>query len=85
MFAGLVTPTDVAERLISFLEAHNAKHNWLSQWLADDIRQQAAAATTRYAAGQALSVFDGVPYCVKDMLDAMPYETSYGTEFMGKL
>lgn len=81
---GLVTPNDVAERLISFLERHNAKHCWLSQWSAEDIRRQAAESTARYAAGRSLSVFDGVPFCVKDMLDAMPYETSYGTKFMGK-
>eukprot|EP00878_Enallax_costatus_P006485 GHUV01006799.1.p1 GENE.GHUV01006799.1~~GHUV01006799.1.p1 ORF type:complete len:531 (+),score=146.49 GHUV01006799.1:664-2256(+) len=81
----MVTPSDAAERLISFLERHNSKHHWLSQWSADDIRQQAAAATERYAAGNSLSVFDGVPFCVKDMLDALPYETSYGTKYMGQL
>ena len=81
----MVTPSDVAERVISFLEQHNPKHHWLSQWSADDIRQQAAAATERYAAGKSLSVFDGVPFCVKDMLDALPYETSYGTKYMGQL
>lgn len=85
LLSGLVTPNDVADRLISFLERHNSKHHWLSAWTAEDIRQQAAAATERYAAGKSLSVLDGVPFCVKDAIDALPYETSFGTTFMGKL
>lgn len=82
--AGMVTPNDMAERLTSFLKQGNSKHHWLSQWSADNIKQQAAAATERYAAGKSLSVFDGVPFCVKDSLDALPYETRYGTNYMGK-
>lgn len=35
--------------------------------------------------GASLSVFDGVPFVVKDCIDALPYETSFGTKFMGKL
>jgi len=80
-----VTPSVVAERVIKFLEAHNTKQHWLSAWSAQHIREAAAAATERYAAGKPLSVLDGVPFVVKDCIDALPYETSYGTRFMGKL
>jgi Asp-tRNA(Asn)/Glu-tRNA(Gln) amidotransferase A subunit family amidase len=81
----MITPTAVAERLVAFLEKHNSQFNWLSVYSADHIKHQAAASAARYAAGKALSVFDGVPYVVKDCLDALPYETSCGTTFMGKL
>ncbi|KAF6263354.1 amidase signature domain-containing protein [Scenedesmus sp. NREL 46B-D3] len=82
---GMITPTDVAERLVSFLEKHNSQFNWLSVYSADHIRHQAAASAARYTAGSSLSVFDGVPYVVKDCLDALPYETACGTAFLGKL
>jgi Asp-tRNA(Asn)/Glu-tRNA(Gln) amidotransferase A subunit family amidase len=83
--AGMVTPNQVAERVITFLERLNSDFHFLTAYDAADIRAQAAAATERYAAGKSLSVFDGVPYVVKDCLDALPYETSCGTSFMGKL
>eukprot|EP00882_Tetradesmus_deserticola_P027964 GHRQ01031116.1.p1 GENE.GHRQ01031116.1~~GHRQ01031116.1.p1 ORF type:complete len:228 (+),score=45.25 GHRQ01031116.1:115-798(+) len=82
---GLVTPSQVAERVIAFLERYNTDLHILHAYDATDIRAQAAAATQRYAAGSSLSVFDGVPYVVKDSLDALPYETACGTAFIGKL
>lgn len=81
----MLTPSDVAERVIAFVEKHNPKTHWLSAWSAQHIREAAAASTARYAAGKPLSVLDGVPFVVKDCIDALPYETSYGTRFMGKL
>jgi Asp-tRNA(Asn)/Glu-tRNA(Gln) amidotransferase A subunit family amidase len=81
----MVTPSAAAERVIQFLEAHNAKQHWLSAWSAEHIRAAAAAATERYAAGKPLSVLDGVPFVVKDCIDALPYPTSCGTRFMGQL
>jgi Asp-tRNA(Asn)/Glu-tRNA(Gln) amidotransferase A subunit family amidase len=83
--SGTTTPSSVAERAIAALEAHNSTQYWLSAWSAQHIRKAAAASTARYAAGKPLSVLDGVPFVVKDCIDALPYETSYGTRFMGKL
>jgi Asp-tRNA(Asn)/Glu-tRNA(Gln) amidotransferase A subunit family amidase len=85
LIAGMITPSQVAERVIAFLERMNGDFHFLIAYDAADIRAQAAAATARYAEGSSLSVFDGVPYVVKDGLDALPYETSFGTSFMGKL
>ena len=48
----------------------------------EHIRQQAAASTDRYAAGRPLSPLDGVPFAVKDCVDALPYPTTAGTAFM---
>eukprot|EP00879_Flechtneria_rotunda_P002196 GHRR01002382.1.p1 GENE.GHRR01002382.1~~GHRR01002382.1.p1 ORF type:complete len:694 (+),score=228.48 GHRR01002382.1:133-2214(+) len=79
-----LTPSEVADRTIKFIESCNNKYQWLSAWSDDNIRQQAAAATARYAGGRPLSVFDGVPFVVKDSIDALPYETSFGTRFMGQ-
>ena len=83
-FTDMITPTQMADRLIKFLEARNPKQKWLSDWSADDIRKQAAASTARYEAGKSLSVFDGVPFVVKDSINALPYQSWFGTKFMGK-
>ena len=57
-----------------FLIAHNPAH----------LRQQAAASTERWAAGKPLSVLDGVPFAVKDIVDALPYPTTAGTAFLAE-
>ena len=85
VYADMCTPSIVADRVITFLEAQNDRHKWLSAWSAEHIREAAAAATARYKAGKPLSVLDGVPFVVKDCIDALPYPTSYGTRFMGEL
>ena len=43
-----------------------------------------AASTSRWAAGKPLSVLDGVPFAVKDAIDALPYPTTAGTAYMAK-
>lgn len=73
----------MAQRIIAFLEQHNTTQGWLTSWDKADILAQAAASTSRYAAAAPLGVLDGVPFAVKDNLDALPYPTSCGTSFMG--
>jgi Asp-tRNA(Asn)/Glu-tRNA(Gln) amidotransferase A subunit family amidase len=49
------------------------------------IAAQAAASAVRYAAGAPLSVLDGVPFAVKDAVDAFPLRTGHGTSFLGDM
>ena len=48
----------------------------------EQLCQQAAASAQRWAAGRPLSPLDGVPFAVKDSVDALPYPTTAGTAFM---
>ncbi|GBF99222.1 fatty acid amide hydrolase-like [Raphidocelis subcapitata] len=83
---GAVTPSDVAEALISFLTAPGAPQRvWLCDFRPDHLRAQAAAATARYAARAPLSVLDGVPFAVKDSVPAYAHETGHGTTFLGHM
>lgn len=49
---------------------------------ADCTGTAAAASAARWAAGAPLSPLDGVPFAVKDCVDALPYPTTSGTAFM---
>jgi len=51
----------------------------------DDVMDQAKASTQRFRDGTPLSVFDGVPVAVKDEVDMVPYGTTVGTRFLGRL
>jgi hypothetical protein len=44
---------------------------------------QAHEATERFRQGRPLSLLDGVPFAVKDLVDALPYPTAGGTAFLG--
>ena len=84
---GSTTPEDVADRVISAIEASNRGPEPLRAIIAsdaNDIRRQAEVSKARYAKGQPLSPLDGVPVAVKDELNQMGYPTTVGTAFMGK-
>ena len=84
---GIVTPLDIAERVIEAIENSNSAIPPLRAVIAcyaDDIRQQAAASTERYAQGQPWGPLDGVPVAIKDELDMIPYPTTVGTKFLGQ-
>ncbi|GAB4823263.1 hypothetical protein N2152v2_010309 [Parachlorella kessleri] len=83
--AGQATPCQVAENVIAAVEHSEQRDPPMRFFIAfdaDHIRQQATASTERYAAGQPLSPLDGVPFAVKDCVDALPYPTTGGTAFM---
>lgn len=42
----------------------------------------AVSERSRYAAGKPLSVLDGVPFAVKDLMDALPCPTGAGTAYL---
>ncbi|PSC68462.1 fatty acid amide hydrolase-like [Micractinium conductrix] len=83
--SGATTPAEVAERIIAAVAASETQNPPMRFFIAFDperIRQLAAASTARWAAGTQLSPLDGVPFAVKDCVDALPYPTTAGTAFM---
>lgn len=84
--SGATTPTEVAERIIAFIKASEARKpapcGWFVAWSEQAIRAEAAESSERWRAGAPRSMLDGVPYAVKDVADALPYPTTAGTTFM---
>ena len=81
-----ITPTVVAERMLSRVKAEDAATPPLRAVVAqraDDVLAQAAESTARWAAGAPLGPLDGIPVGVKDELDQAGYPTTVGTAFMG--
>ncbi|XP_024366996.1 fatty acid amide hydrolase isoform X2 [Physcomitrium patens] len=84
--SGRITPTQVAEQFISAIEdSRKAGMNLFIAMDSGDVLSQAAAATERYKQGKPLSVLDGVPIAVKDEIDCLPYRTTGGTTWLGKV
>jgi Asp-tRNA(Asn)/Glu-tRNA(Gln) amidotransferase A subunit family amidase len=84
---GAITPEQVAERVLAAIEDSNQAEPPLRAIIAsyrDEVMALARASAQRYAQGQPLSVFDGVPVAVKDEVDMVPYPTTVGTAFLGK-
>jgi Asp-tRNA(Asn)/Glu-tRNA(Gln) amidotransferase A subunit family amidase len=83
-----ITPSDLVEALISAVEESEAMSLPLRVFIEhhpEALRAAAAESTARYAAGKPLSVLDGVPFGVKDLLDVANYPTTAGTTFLGSL
>jgi Asp-tRNA(Asn)/Glu-tRNA(Gln) amidotransferase A subunit family amidase len=84
--SGTTTPEEVARRVLDAIKASNAGERPLRAFIAndaEDVLDQARAATERIRAGRALSPLDGVPVAVKDEVDQVPYPTTVGTVFLG--
>ena len=56
---GSTTPSEVAERIISFVQASEPKCFWFAASDAADIRRQAAESTQCYKEGRPRSVLEG--------------------------
>ncbi|KAH7440789.1 hypothetical protein KP509_03G010700 [Ceratopteris richardii] len=83
-----ITPSDVAEHLISAIEDSQCRDLPLGLFIsldAEDIRKQAAESTRRFDEGNPLSVLDGVFMAVKDEIDCLPYGTRGGTTWFHKV
>jgi Asp-tRNA(Asn)/Glu-tRNA(Gln) amidotransferase A subunit family amidase len=83
---GTTSPEEVARKVLRAIEESNRADPPLRAIIAveaEDVIEQARAATERIKSGQALSVFDGVPVAVKDEVDMVPYPTTVGTCFLG--
>lgn len=84
---GTTTPEEVANKVLESIETSDAGDKPLRAFIAvarNDVMRQAQESTQRIRAGQALSVFDGVPVAIKDEIDMTPYPTTVGTAFLGK-
>eukprot|EP00002_Diphylleia_rotans_P012423 TRINITY_DN2429_c0_g7_i2.p1 TRINITY_DN2429_c0_g7~~TRINITY_DN2429_c0_g7_i2.p1 ORF type:complete len:554 (-),score=112.83 TRINITY_DN2429_c0_g7_i2:82-1743(-) len=82
---GAITPTRVAHDLINMVRKSNEGSTPLRaiiKMVEGEVLVQAAASTERYQRGAPLSPIDGVPICVKDEIDMLPYATSAGTNFL---
>jgi Asp-tRNA(Asn)/Glu-tRNA(Gln) amidotransferase A subunit family amidase len=81
--SGALTPTDVVERLLPLIRRDVAQRSACSTAFMDSkvdlIRHAAEASTGRYKQGRPLGVLDGVPFGVKDDLQAKEYKRYIGT------
>lgn len=85
--SGVLTPSQVAERIIAAVEESEAMAppmRMLISFKPEQLREQAARATQRFRAGAPLSLVDGVPFAVKDVVDVEGHPTSAGTAFMAE-
>lgn len=64
--AGTLTPTEVAEHVLARVAEREPELNALYLHEPNEVRADAAASTARWAAGEQLSPFDGVPGTVKE-------------------
>ncbi|TGJ99373.1 Asp-tRNA(Asn)/Glu-tRNA(Gln) amidotransferase subunit GatA [Leptospira semungkisensis] len=64
--AGEFTPTELANSLVSRIEAEDSKIKAFLKFEKDNILKSAAESTERRKAGKALSEFDGIPIGIKD-------------------
>lgn len=86
--AGRATPEAVAERVLATIAASDAGAKPLRAFIAtnrEDLLAQARASADRWRAGAPLSLIDGVPVAVKDEVDQVPYGTTVGTRFLGRV
>ncbi|MED6168892.1 hypothetical protein PIB30_015951 [Stylosanthes scabra] len=82
---GKVTPSMVAERIISVIEENcrlKPPAPLLISFDAADVRKQAAASTQRFEAGNPLSILDGIFIAIKDDIDLYPHPSNGASTWM---
>lgn len=80
-----VTPSMVAERIISIIEDNGRNKPptpLLISFDAAEVREQAAASTQRFEAGNPLSILDGIFMAIKDDIDCYPHPSKGATTWM---
>lgn len=80
---GTTTPSEVAEAVLSRIEAVNGVLNAIVAMDAEAIRADAAASTRRLRTGTPRGPLDGVPLVVKDCINVQGLPTSWGTTLFG--
>ncbi|XP_061370840.1 fatty acid amide hydrolase-like, partial [Gastrolobium bilobum] len=80
-----VTPSMVAERIISIIEENGINKPptpLLISFDAAEIRKQATESTQRFEAGNSLSILDGIFMAIKDDIDCYPHPSKGATTWM---
>ncbi|KAI9120468.1 hypothetical protein K1719_007501 [Acacia pycnantha] len=83
--SGKVTPSMVAENIISVIEEISKKRPrepLLISFDAEEVRKQASASTHRFEAGNPLSLLDGIFMAIKDDIDCYPHPSKGATTWM---
>jgi Asp-tRNA(Asn)/Glu-tRNA(Gln) amidotransferase A subunit family amidase len=81
-----IDPVEVAEKVLQAIKTSDEGDQPLRAFITvddDDVMVQARASKERHLKGEPLSVFDGVPVAIKDVVDMVPYPTTAGTAFLG--
>ncbi|KDP35945.1 hypothetical protein JCGZ_09917 [Jatropha curcas] len=81
----LVTPSMVAENIISVIEEFKKKKPptpLLISFDAEEVRKQAAASTQRFEEGNPISILDGIFMAIKDDIDCYPHPSKGATTWM---
>jgi len=82
------SPEDVAEKALEAIRQADSGDWKLRPFIAvneNDVMRQARNSAGRWKDGRPLSILDGVPVAVKDEVDMVPYPTTVGTSFLGKV
>lgn len=85
---GSRTPDDVADAALKAVRQAQQKRRPFDAFVTldeQDVRQQAAASTQRFADNDPLGPLDGILIAIKDEFDVKGYRTSVGTTFRGKV
>ncbi|XP_038708901.1 fatty acid amide hydrolase-like isoform X1 [Tripterygium wilfordii] len=81
----IVTPSTVAERIISVVEEYNNKSPpcpLVISFNAEEVRKQAEASTLRFEEGNPISILDGIFMAIKDDIDCYPHPSKGATTWM---
>ncbi|WP_211241374.1 amidase [Pseudonocardia spinosispora] len=76
--AGEVTPTDVAEQVVSRVEAVNPELNAFVNFDRDQVLRDAAELTAAQGRGEELGPLHGVPYSIKDLTAVAGLPLTFG-------
>ena len=79
-FVGQDTPRDYLERCLEVIEGCNDDVKAWAYLNTDKARQMADLSTKRYADGKPLSLIDGMPIGIKDLIETFDMPTEYNCE-----
>ena len=79
LLAGKLTPRDLLERCLERIDARESEVKAFVVLNTDAARAAADAATARYRAGMPLSMVDGCPVGIKDIMDTCDLPTQMGS------